>query len=107
MFNLDEEEQRIEDEAELAVPVSGEDKKRIDAILERARKTRAISLRITEFDLAKLKERAELEGLPYQTLINTILRKYISNQLIDKRELYKTVSLAREPVLDYKTRNEE
>ena len=101
MIILDEEEQRIEDEADQSVPVSGEEKARIEAILARARKNKAISLRIAEYDLAKLKERAEQEGIPYQTLINTILRKYVTNQLVDKRELYKTVSLAREPVVDY------
>ena len=39
--------------------------------------------------------------MPYQTLINTILRKYVTEQLVDKRELYKTVSLARESEADY------
>ena len=101
MIHLDKEEQRIEDEAELTVPVSSEEKARIEAILARARKSKAISLRIAEYDLDKLKERADKEGMPYQTLINSILRKYITNQLVDKRELYKTVSLAREPIVEY------
>ncbi len=101
MIKLDEYEQRIEDEAELTVPVTGEKKARIEAILARARKNRAISLRIAEFDLARLKKRAEEEGMPYQTLINTILHKYVSNQLVDKREMYQTVSLAREAMMEY------
>ena len=34
-----------------------------------------ISLRVPKSDLARLKEMAKKEGLPYQTLINTILHK--------------------------------
>ncbi|MCD6342701.1 MAG: antitoxin [Spirochaetaceae bacterium] len=101
MIPLDEEEQRIEDEAEQMVPVSGKEKARIEAILARARKNRAISLRIAEYDLEGLKKRAEEEGMPYQTLISTILHKYVTDQLVDKREVYKTVSLAREAVVDF------
>ena len=101
MIHLDEEDQRIEDEAEQMVPVSGEEKARIEAILASARKNRAISLRIAEFDLAGLKKRAEEEGMPYQTLISTILHKYVTNQLVDKREVYKTMSLAREAGVDF------
>lgn len=37
-----------------------------------------ISLRIPKADLAKLKARAAEEGMPYQTLINSILHKYVS-----------------------------
>lgn len=37
-----------------------------------------ISLRIPRTDLAKLKERAAKEGMPYQTLINSILHKYVA-----------------------------
>ena len=62
------EEKQIEDEMEQSVP--------LDSILNRARKTRAISLIIAEFDLNMLKKRAE-------------------------QELYKTVSLARESEADY------
>ena len=101
MTHLDEEEKRIEDEMEQSVPLDSEEREKLDSILNRARKTRAISLRITEFDLNMLKKRAEQEGMPYQTLINTILRKYVTEQLVDKRELYKTVSLARESEGDY------
>ncbi|RKX89361.1 MAG: hypothetical protein DRZ90_17220 [Spirochaetes bacterium] len=101
MIHLDEEEQRFEDEIDQLVPVTGKKKAEIEAILTRARKNRAISLRIAEFDLAGLKKRAEEEGMPYQTLISTILHKYVTNQLVDKREVYKTVSLAREAVVDF------
>jgi predicted DNA binding CopG/RHH family protein len=101
MIHLNEEEKRIEDEMEQSVPLDAEEREKLDSILNRARKTRAISLRNTEFDLNMLKKRAEKEGMPYQTLINTILRKYVTEQLVDKRELYKTVSMARESEAKY------
>ena len=36
-----------------------------------------ISISIPKRDLAKLKTRAAEEGMPYQTLINSILHKYV------------------------------
>ena len=53
----------------------------------------AISLRIASYDLEKLKEKAGKEGIPYQTLINSILHKYITNQLLEKEEIIKTFSV--------------
>ena len=37
-----------------------------------------ISLRVPRDDLARLKARALAEGLPYQTLINSLIHKYVS-----------------------------
>ena len=41
-------------------------------------KRRRISISVNERDLMKLKTRAAEEGMPYQTLINSILHKYVS-----------------------------
>lgn len=38
---------------------------------------RRISISIPERDLAKLKTKAAEQGMPYQTLINSILHKYV------------------------------
>ena len=40
-------------------------------------KRQRISISIPERDLARLKTRAAEEGMPYQTLINSILHKYV------------------------------
>lgn len=40
-------------------------------------KRRRISISIPERDLARLKTRAAEEGMPYQTLIKSILHKYV------------------------------
>ena len=37
-----------------------------------------ISLRVPAADLARLKLRAAAEGMPYQTLINSLIHKYVS-----------------------------
>ncbi|MGE0282588.1 MAG: CopG family antitoxin [Rhizobiaceae bacterium] len=42
-------------------------------------KRQRISISIPERDLARLKARAAEEGMPYQTLINSILHKYVSS----------------------------
>lgn len=40
-------------------------------------KRKRISISIPERDLLRLKTRAAEEGMPYQTLINSILHKYV------------------------------
>ena len=37
-----------------------------------------ITLRVSKHNLSKLKARAMREGMPYQTLINSILHKYVN-----------------------------
>lgn len=39
-------------------------------------KTKLVSIRVREHDLARLRARSEREGLPYQTLINSLIHKY-------------------------------
>ena len=48
------------------------------------RKDKRINIRISERDLIKLQQKALAEGLPYQTLIASILHKYVSGRLVDK-----------------------
>ncbi len=95
-YHLTEEEREIEADIENMQPVSEEKKARIERIIDRAKKNRAISLRINNHDLEKLKEKAREEGIPYQTLINMILHKYVTNRLLDKEELLKTINILRE-----------
>jgi len=91
-----DEEKAIENEIEELKPVSGNKRKKIENILAQARKNRSISLRISNFDLEKLKEKANNEGVPYQTLINSILHKYITNQLYEKDHILKSFKLLSE-----------
>ena len=88
-LNLTPEEQKIEEHAEELRNVNRENRERVESILSRARKNQAISLRVAGLDLEMIKKRAETEGLPYQTLINLILHKYVTGQFYEKEELRK------------------
>jgi predicted DNA binding CopG/RHH family protein len=61
-------------------PLDQRKRERLDRILSKERKDRAISLRLRTYDLEKIKERAEQTGVPYQTLITTALHKYITDK---------------------------
>ena len=49
------------------------------------RKDKRINIRISEKDLVGLQKKAVKEGLPYQTMISSILHKFISGRLIEKK----------------------
>ena len=85
-IKLDPFEKEIEAHVDQFVPITGEKRRRIEAINERSRKTKNINIRITEDDLAHLKRKAEEEGIPYQTLISSVLHKYITDRLVDERK---------------------
>jgi predicted DNA binding CopG/RHH family protein len=48
------------------------------------RKDQRINIRISEKDLLDLQKRALREGIPYQTLISSVLHKYVSGTLAEK-----------------------
>ncbi len=47
-------------------------------------KDQRMNIRISKKDLGALKLKAMEEGLPYQTLVSSIIHKYVSGQLTDK-----------------------
>jgi len=49
--------------------------------LKLLKKNKSISIRVPEQTLNTIKAKAAKEGLPYQTLIGSILHKYASGQL--------------------------
>jgi len=84
-YRLTKEETEIEKMAEEFVEIDEEERKEIEEIIEKTRRKKAITLRIPENDLEKIKKEAEKEGIPYQTFITSILHKYITNQLIEEK----------------------
>ena len=48
------------------------------------KKDRRINIRISSKDLNSLQKRALEEGIPYQTLVSSILHKYVSGRLREK-----------------------
>ena len=94
--NLTEKEKAIEKEIDYLKPISGKKREKINSIISRAKKNKSISLRISNYDLEKIKEKANNDGIPYQTLINTILHKYVTNQLYEKNDILKSIRLINE-----------
>ena len=51
-------------------------------------KTRQVNLRVTERDFslahARARARAREEGIPYQTLLSSVIHKYLSGRLVEK-----------------------
>jgi predicted DNA binding CopG/RHH family protein len=92
---LDASEQAIERKAKSFRPVAADDRKRIEAILARSRKSKNINIRISEATLAELKRLAEREGLPYQTLVSSVLHKYVTNRLVDEEAVTKSLRFLR------------
>ena len=93
---LTPEEREIEESADKWVPASEETRARVDRIIERSKKNEAISLRMTSFDLSRIKAMATEQGMPYQTLINVVVHKYVTNQMYEKDEVLKTLKVAKE-----------
>jgi len=48
------------------------------------RKAARINVRLSSDDLEGLRRRAAEEGLPYQTLITSLLHKYVSGRLVER-----------------------
>lgn len=91
----DKEEKKLKEQIQEYVPASGEKRKKVEGILEKSRKTRNINIRISEYDLEKLREKAAREGIPYQTLVSQVIHKYIHDRLHDEEDIIKSIELLR------------
>jgi predicted DNA binding CopG/RHH family protein len=92
---LDEFEQVIEDSAEYFVPVSSAEQGEIEAIIAAANATENVSIRLSIHDIEQVRQKSAAAGLPYQTLIASIIHKYISGALIDEQSVLKSMQLDR------------
>ncbi len=54
-----------------------------EAAAETLLKNRRVNIRISAMDLEGLQAKAAAEGLPYQTLMASVLHKYVSGRLVD------------------------
>jgi predicted DNA binding CopG/RHH family protein len=92
-IKLDSFERQIEKSADSYRPVSKKERRKIESILARVRKSRSVNIRIAENVLEELKKRSQREGLPYQTLISSILHKYVTDRLIDEDAIRKSLRM--------------
>ena len=88
-YKLSQEEQEIEKNADQFVEISKSEKEEIDDLINKAGTKKAITLRLNTNDLEKIKFEADKSGMPYQTLINSILHKYVTDQLVDEKVFQK------------------
>ncbi len=92
-MKLDKFEQEIEKDILEYKSVSGKKRKRIESVIEKAKEKKSVNLRLNSLDLELLKRKAEQEGIPYQTLISSILHKFVTDQLVDQKNIVKSVQL--------------
>jgi len=94
--NLDTFEQSIEDNAEQFIPLSDTEKNEVETIINAANKTKNINIRISAYDIEKVKQLSTEEGIPYQTLISSVIHKYITGKLVDEKAVLKSMELLRQ-----------
>ncbi|OIP51200.1 MAG: antitoxin [Deltaproteobacteria bacterium CG_4_10_14_3_um_filter_60_8] len=90
---LDKYESEMEDNIAQFSPVSKSKKASIEKIIDKANEKRSISLRLKSNDLEQLKRKADLEGLPYQTLLSSIVHKFVTDQLVDQKSILKSLEI--------------
>ena len=49
-------------------------------------KDRRVNIRLSSIDLSDIQVKALEEGVPYQTLIASVLHKYVSGRLVEKHQ---------------------
>ncbi len=86
-LDLDKEEQALLDDFEAGEFQSDMPSSRKEFIEQVAaqtfKKDKRINIRISSRDLSAIQRRAMVEGMPYQTLVASILHKYVSGSLYD------------------------
>ncbi len=55
-------------------------------------KDKRVNIRLSSADLLDIQARALAEGMPYQTLISSVLHKYVAGKLADKEPAAAVVS---------------
>ena len=58
-----------------------------EAAKEQLTKEKKINIRLTANDYNMIKTKANDEGLPYQSLISSLIHKYVKNELVDKTQI--------------------
>ena len=89
-YNLDQEEIELLDSIESGEWESIDNVKeeisfQQEIVKNTLKKDKRVNLRISSKDLEAIKTFAVEEGLPYQTLMSSVLHKFITGRLIDKQ----------------------
>lgn len=86
MYKLDKEEKEIRASVERGEwkstkPAGKELQKYLRYARNTLRKNRRVNIRLSQGDLEALRVKAVQEGIPYQTLIASVLHKYVAGRL--------------------------
>jgi len=92
-IKLDNYEKKIEENISNYKKALPQKISKIEGIIRIANEKKNISLRVNRYDLDQLKIKAEKEGIPYQTLISSVIHKFITNQLVDQENIIKGLRL--------------
>ena len=92
-IKLNKLEQNIENDILEYKTVSSAKKNKVKNIIKKANEKKNISLRVNGQDLELLKIRAEHEGIPYQTLLSSVIHKFVTEQLIEQKDVLKSIRL--------------
>ena len=89
---LDNEEKEIlnayENDEFVEIPDTEEEiKKHVEYAKATFLKNRRINIRISQKDLESIQREALEEGIPYQTLISSLIHRYINGKLVEKDKI--------------------
>jgi predicted DNA binding CopG/RHH family protein len=89
-FNLDSEEKELlksleSDEWNSVENLEDEIKVHQNIAKSTLKKDKRVNLRMSSKDLEAIKTYAVEEGLPYQTLMSSVLHKFVTGRLVDKQ----------------------
>ncbi len=88
-YNLDEEEKDILEsyergEWESVAELEKEKQRYAEYARSTLKKDKRINIRISQKDLESIQNIAIEEGIPYQTLISSLIHKYVTGKMIEK-----------------------
>ncbi len=91
-IHLDATEQQLLEDVELGALQSVATAALLEDLRQSAKSTgqkaQRINIRLSSGDLQAIRTRALQEGIPYQTLISSVLHKYVRGTLQDRSALY-------------------
>jgi predicted DNA binding CopG/RHH family protein len=91
-IKLDNEEQQLlkdyeNNEFESVPNLKKELKKYSEYAKATIKKNKRLNIRITESDLEAIQRKALAEGIPYQTLIASLIHKFVTGKLIEDKKV--------------------
>jgi len=68
--------------------MKNEIKKHMNYAESTLRKDKRVNIRISQKDLESIQRKAIEEGIPYQTLISSLIHKFVNGNLVEKNKIH-------------------